>query len=212
MAILTELRDPRIQDVTVTFVEVSGDLRHAQVHVSVMGDEAKQKLTLYGLENASGFLQPRINDRIETRYTPKLKFVLDQGVKQSLEVARILDEVLPKPPPSAPSDASPPSEDDDSADDGWRNAIGGLSAGRPHFTLAVRPQMVMRSPPRRPSISVLLHGFQTPIVFAKWHDTIQLLYRCRFMPEPQTMADSMEFTQGEQPCMPITFHAINERP
>ena len=42
----TELQDPRVRDVTVTYVEVSADLRHAKVHVSVMGDETRQKLTL----------------------------------------------------------------------------------------------------------------------------------------------------------------------
>jgi len=98
MAILTELRDPRISDVTVTLVEVSPDMRHAKVHVSVMGDEAKQKLTLRGLQNASGFLQQKIAQRIDTRYTPRLRFVLDQGVKRSIEVSRILDEVLPREP------------------------------------------------------------------------------------------------------------------
>jgi ribosome-binding factor A len=99
----------------VTYVEVSGDMRHAKVHVSVMGDEAKQKLTLRGLENASGFLQQKINSRIETRYTPKLKFVLDQGVKHSLEVARILDEVLPREREDQPAeeDEEPPSGVDD---------------------------------------------------------------------------------------------------
>ncbi|MCA9223878.1 MAG: 30S ribosome-binding factor RbfA [Planctomycetales bacterium] len=95
MAILTDLRDPRIQDVTVTFVEVSGDLRSAKVHVSVMGNEAKQKLSLKGLQNASGYLQQKVSDRVELRYTPRLQFVLDQGVKNSIEVARILREVLP---------------------------------------------------------------------------------------------------------------------
>ena len=45
MAILTELQDPRVRDVTVTYVEVSPDLRHAKVHVSVMGDETQQNLT-----------------------------------------------------------------------------------------------------------------------------------------------------------------------
>ena len=46
MAILAELNDPRIHDVTVTHVEVSGDLRHAKVHVSVMGDDTRQQLSL----------------------------------------------------------------------------------------------------------------------------------------------------------------------
>jgi ribosome-binding factor A len=114
MAILTELRDPRVRDVTVTYVEVSGDMRHAKVHVSVMGDDAKQQLTLRGLEHASGFLQKKINSRIETRYTPRLKFVLDQGVKHSLEVARILDEVLPRErSDSSIDDDEPPSASDD---------------------------------------------------------------------------------------------------
>ena len=99
LAILTELRDPRIQDVTVTYVEVSDDLRHAKVHVSVMGDEAKQKLTLRGLQNAAGFLQQKVGKRIDTRYTPRLAFLLDQGVKHSIEVARLLRELLPPPPP-----------------------------------------------------------------------------------------------------------------
>ena len=49
MAILTELKDPRVRDVTVTYVEVSGDLRNAKVHVSVMGDEAAQQLSVRGL-------------------------------------------------------------------------------------------------------------------------------------------------------------------
>src|SRR5690606_26776092 len=88
----------RVKNVTVTFVEVSPDLRAAKVHVSVMGDESKQNLAIHGLQNAAGFLQARLNDQIEARYTPRLSFVLDLGVKQSIEVSRILQEVLPKEP------------------------------------------------------------------------------------------------------------------
>jgi ribosome-binding factor A len=95
MAILTELKDPRVKDVTVTYVEVSADLRHAKVHVSVMGDETKQELSLRGLQSAAGFLQSKIARELEMRYTPKLTFMLDQGVKRSIEIAQILREVLP---------------------------------------------------------------------------------------------------------------------
>jgi len=97
MAILSELNDPRIRDVTVTHVEVSADLRHAKVHVSVMGDARRQNLSLRGLQSAAGFLQVKVARRIETRYTPRIQFILDQGVKRSIEVARILHEVLPRP-------------------------------------------------------------------------------------------------------------------
>lgn len=102
MAILTEVRDPRVKNVTVTMVELSPDMKTAKIHVSVMGDAKQEKLSLLGLQNSAGFLQSRIADRIDTRYTPRLSFELDKGVKNSLEVARILAEVLPKPPPAPP--------------------------------------------------------------------------------------------------------------
>jgi ribosome-binding factor A len=98
MAILTDLQDPRIRDVTVTHVEVAADMRSAKVHVSVMGDEKTQQLSLHGLRSAAGYLQSKLSDRIETRYTPRLQFVLDMGVKRSIEVAQILRRVLPQPP------------------------------------------------------------------------------------------------------------------
>jgi ribosome-binding factor A len=68
-----------------------------------MGDAKQEKLSLLGLQNSAGFLQSRIADRIDTRYTPRLSFEIDKGVKNSLEVARILAEVLPKPPPAPPA-------------------------------------------------------------------------------------------------------------
>jgi len=95
MAILTELRDPRVKNVTVVGVEVLPDMKSAKVYVSVMGSEKEQQLSLSGLQNAAGFLQSKIAERIETRYTPRLTFVLDKGVKNSLEINRILREVLP---------------------------------------------------------------------------------------------------------------------
>jgi len=70
-------------------------MRSATVRVSVMGSPAREQLALRGLANAAGFLQSRIADRIETRYTPRLRFEPDQGVKRSLEIARVLDDVLP---------------------------------------------------------------------------------------------------------------------
>ena len=96
MAILTEVRDPRVKNVTVTMVEVAPDMKSAKVHVSIMGGEKQERLTLAGLQNSAGFLQKRIADEIDMRYTPRLAFELDKGVKNSLEVARILSEVLPK--------------------------------------------------------------------------------------------------------------------
>jgi ribosome-binding factor A len=106
MAILAELKDPRVRDVTVTYVEVSEDLRYAKVHVSVMGDQTHQDLSLHGLQSAAGFLQAKIAKRLELRYTPRLSFKLDQGVKRSIEIAEILHRVLPPALPEGEAEAS----------------------------------------------------------------------------------------------------------
>jgi ribosome-binding factor A len=92
-SIITELRDPRVRDVTVVAVKVSPDLREAQVSVSIMGDETQQQLSLRGLQNAAGFLQSKIASRIEARHTPRLKFVIDEGVHHSLLVGEILAKI-----------------------------------------------------------------------------------------------------------------------
>lgn len=105
MAILSDLKDPRVVDVTVTYVEVAPDLRKATVHVSVMGDETRQRLSLRGLNSSSGYLQRKVSDRINTRYTPRLEFELDQGVKKSIEISQLLNEVLPDQDP-APNSAN----------------------------------------------------------------------------------------------------------
>lgn len=92
-SILTEIRDPRIRDVTVVGVEVSPDMREAKVLVSVMGDESQQKLSVRGLQNSAGFLQSKIANRIETRYTPRLTFVIDKGLKNAAAVGEILARI-----------------------------------------------------------------------------------------------------------------------
>ena len=76
--ILFELKDPRVKGVTVTRAEVSADLQHAKVYVSVMGSEKEQQLTMHGLRSAAGFVQTRLADRLTTRFVPHVTFVLDE--------------------------------------------------------------------------------------------------------------------------------------
>lgn len=99
--ILYELRDPRVKLVTVTRAEVSGDLQHAKVYVSIMGTEKEQQLTLRGLKHAAGFVQSKLAKRLQTRYTPVINFVLDPGVKNSIEITRLINEALGKTPGEA---------------------------------------------------------------------------------------------------------------
>jgi ribosome-binding factor A len=92
--ILFGLKDPRIKDVTVTRVEVSADLQHAKIYVSIMGSAKEQELCLHGLRHAAGYLQKKVGGRLTTRYTPALQFVVDKGVKNSIEITRLLKEAL----------------------------------------------------------------------------------------------------------------------
>jgi ribosome-binding factor A len=113
-AILFEVADPRVRSVTVLRVEVSGDLRHATVFVSIMGTASEQNRVFEGLKHASGFLQARVAARLQTRFTPVLSFKLDTGVKKSVELARLIDQAIAldqhlEAAPSQP-DAAPPEE------------------------------------------------------------------------------------------------------
>ena len=110
-AILFEMKDPRVKGVTVTRAEVSADLQHAKVHVSVMGSERDQKLTMHGLNSAAGFVQAKLAKRLTTRYVPHVSFVLDLGVKKSIEIAKLIHEEMAKLPPDATTEEESASEE-----------------------------------------------------------------------------------------------------
>jgi ribosome-binding factor A len=121
-SVLFELADPRVKGVTVLGAEVTGDLRHATVFVTIMGTEAEQRLALRGLQHAAGFLQSKVAARLQTRFTPTLTFKLDEGVKKSVAMSRLIDETLaadhaasrgdsadaPAPPGAPDAPAKPP--------------------------------------------------------------------------------------------------------
>src|SRR5262245_43372479 len=93
-AILFEVADPRVKGVTVLRAEVTGDLRNATIHVSVMGTESEQELALRGLKHAAGYLQSKVAARLQTRFTPTLSFKRDDSVKKSIAISRLIDEAL----------------------------------------------------------------------------------------------------------------------
>lgn len=110
--ILFKMSDPRISMVTVLRADVSGDLQHAKIYVSVMGDEEHQKETLYALNGAAGFVQSQLADRMKTRFLPVLTFVLDQGIKKSLEISKLIQEALANPSKLSDSDQEEEESDD----------------------------------------------------------------------------------------------------
>jgi ribosome-binding factor A len=118
-AILFEVADPRVHGITVLKVEVSADLRYATVFVSIMGTDAEQKRATHGLRSASGFLQSKVAARLQTRFTPHLSFKLDEGVKKSIEISRLIDEALAsdRQGKTDPEIGQRPDEDEGEADE-----------------------------------------------------------------------------------------------
>lgn len=114
--ILFELRDPRVKNVTVTRAEVSGDLQHAKVYVSIMGTEREQDLCMHGLRHATGYLQSKLGKRLQTRFTPMVSFVLDKGGKHSLEITRLINEALGQSPVKSEEAAGTEDVEEETAD------------------------------------------------------------------------------------------------
>ncbi len=93
-AILFSVSDPRVTGVTVLHVEVTGDLRSTTVFVSIMGEPAARENAMRGLKSATGYLQSLVAARLQTKSTPVLSFKLDDGIKRSVEMSKLIEETL----------------------------------------------------------------------------------------------------------------------
>ena len=89
----TRVKDPRVGFASITRVEVSNDLRHAKVHVSVMGSEEERTDTMRGLRNATGFLRHELASRLTLRYMPELVFKLDTSIEEGARILALINQV-----------------------------------------------------------------------------------------------------------------------
>lgn len=88
-----KIKDPRIGFVTVTDVEVTGDLQQAKVYISVLGDNEQRQNTLNGLAKAKGFIRSEIGQRIRLRKTPEITFEFDESVDYGNRIESLLAEL-----------------------------------------------------------------------------------------------------------------------
>jgi len=92
--ILTKkIKDPRVGFVTVTDVEVTGDLQQAKIFISVLGDEKEKQATLLGLSKAKGYIRSEIGQRIRLRKTPELIFDFDESLERGNRIETILRDL-----------------------------------------------------------------------------------------------------------------------
>lgn len=88
-----KLKDPRIGFVTVTDVQVTGDLQQATVFISVLGDEQQREDSLIGLTKATGFIRSEIGQRIRLRKTPEIFFEYDESIDYGNRIESLLNKI-----------------------------------------------------------------------------------------------------------------------
>jgi ribosome-binding factor A len=89
----TRVKDPRVGFASITHVEVSGDLRHAKIFVSVMGTPEEQTETMKGLRNATGYLRHELASRIVLRYMPEIAFKLDTSIAEGARLLNLINQI-----------------------------------------------------------------------------------------------------------------------
>ncbi|PLR97236.1 30S ribosome-binding factor RbfA [Bacillus sp. T33-2] len=88
-----KIKDPRIGFVTVTDVQVTGDLQQAKVYISVLGGDEQKENTLKGLAKAKGFIRSEIGQRIRLRKTPEIIFEFDESIDYGNRIESLLHQI-----------------------------------------------------------------------------------------------------------------------
>jgi len=113
------VKDPRVVGlVTVTGVDVTRDLRHAKVFVSILGSDSERSATLDGLASVASHLRSRIGRALRLRLAPEIAFKLDQSVAHAARIESLLAQIQEERPPenASPSEQSDPSSRGGSTD------------------------------------------------------------------------------------------------
>lgn len=93
--VLREVKDPRVQRVTITQVDVSPDLSHAKVLVTVLGAEGPQPEVVLALNHATGFLRHSLGKRLRLRSVPELHFSYDESLDRAVHLEALIARANP---------------------------------------------------------------------------------------------------------------------
>ncbi|QOV23565.1 30S ribosome-binding factor RbfA [Anabaenopsis elenkinii] len=115
--LLHGIKDDRVGTgmVSVTYVDVSGDLQHAKVYVSIYGTESAKSETMAGLRSATGFIRSELGSRVRLRRTPEVIFIEDDSIERGTKVLSLLNQLEYERSPENISVADSTDEDDQSS-------------------------------------------------------------------------------------------------
>ncbi|MBK4729237.1 30S ribosome-binding factor RbfA [Oxynema sp. CENA135] len=110
--LLNDIKDDRVGAgmVSVTDVDVSGDLQHAKIFVSIYGTDEARAATMAGLKSATGFVRTELGHRVRLRRTPEVVFLEDRSIERGTRILSLLNQL------SEERDANHPEDDGDDSD------------------------------------------------------------------------------------------------
>jgi len=88
-----DLKDPRIGFVTVMRIDLTGDLRHAKIYCSILGDEASQQSGMEGIQSAAGYIRRLVGERLQLKYVPELSFRLDMSIEYGITLEKTFERL-----------------------------------------------------------------------------------------------------------------------
>lgn len=114
--LLREVSDPRLQDITVTRVNIDRELQYADVYINALGDDTRQDEVMQALDKAGSFLRRELAQRISLRVVPELRFRWDPTLAYAEEVDRILGELNIPAAEDSPTLAAKPAAEPEESD------------------------------------------------------------------------------------------------
>jgi ribosome-binding factor A len=116
--LLSGIKDDRVGTgmVSVTDVDVSGDLQHAKIYVSIYGSDEAKAETMAGLKSATGYVRSELGARVRLRRTPEVVFVEDRSIERGNKVLSLLNQIQNNRPPENQASDDSTDEDDDFPD------------------------------------------------------------------------------------------------
>ena len=88
-----DLKDPRIGLITITRIDLTGDLRYARIYFSLLGDEKEKISSIEGIESAAGYIRKLIGERLKLKYVPELSFKLDRSIEYSMHLEKTFERL-----------------------------------------------------------------------------------------------------------------------
>ncbi|MDD4569045.1 MAG: 30S ribosome-binding factor RbfA [Tepidanaerobacteraceae bacterium] len=92
--IINDLKDPRIDGlISVTSVEVTKDLRHAKILISLYSDKTKKDSIFNAINNAKGYIRRELANKIRIKYIPEISFKMDESIEYGIQINKLLEEI-----------------------------------------------------------------------------------------------------------------------